>query len=1411
MTHTINASANPTAGGTISITTPTGLTLPATVDEGTSLTLSASANENYQFVKWTTTDSDEALSTEISYTVPNISSDLNLVAHFKSTATVQTYAITLGDHSHGSLSVSPETAAEGETVTVTADPDDGYKLTSITITKTEGGAQYKKISDGTMTFTMPAYGVTVKVNYGRITYTITYDLDGGSLAGDATNPSTYDINTTTFTLNNPTKGGFTFAGWTGTGLSEPTEIVTITKGSTGNRSYTAIWTEDTPAPTTISDVTISGLTAPVKGAALQSSTSGITTTDGTTVQSISWKKDEETVKSGAVAEANTAYTVVLTLSANDNYEFASGVAATVNDQNATSVALADRTLTVTYQFAATDEDAPTAFGITNANTGNISVAGSATEGSDVTITVTVPNGKKIKAVKVYKTGEENTKETVTADTDDATKFTFKMPAYEVTVAVEFEDVYSIVGQEVVSAEDATNWTFTSADEINAIKHLGEGLYGRGRDKSKSTNQQINFSPYSGKDLKFNDGTSVTPSYYATTTGVLSGANKIHVSAGYDSGTLFTPSFAFNTRVAGTTYVKIKKPTTAATKYRFCIYFNNGTTITTGYEADASDNEINEISYHNTEAGTVFIGSTGDKCEIYAIRYVPDTYEYAITLPDETDEGSITGAAKAKAGDKVTLTVTPKGTYELEALSVKDANDNEISVAADHSFTMPASLVTVTATFRAQTPKVELTITQPEEGGSIQIDGEAVSSKSVSKGDALTLTAVPASGYWLKQWLVGGVAQESKDFVLTITMDNAKEVTAEFEKLEVATGSVISFKGLKEEDVTLSNSASFEKSSSNYPQYTYKNGETGVLKINNMMFSYAKGTPNFMLHSDNLRGSAKDGRIEIPNLKKDQIIVAEFSSNSSGDVSFALSNGTFITETTSVTGTTATKLKMKTAENGSLIITNSTNGYRLYSIALANTLTTEVTKTDSNEEMGSITVTPANTTDDQGESLYLTGSKLTLTANMVKNCWADYYTTIASANTLIDKMEDVNFTDEDVKNQYRAEARFIRALAYFDLVRFFGNIPAAVHALTTEEAFSLGQSSEREIYEQIIVPDLEYAVKHLAETAVDFLGATHSERVSNIAARGLLGKVYLTMAGFPLYQTDKKVLAQQLLKEVIDYAAETGKFWAEDINEWNHMWIHENDNKYFIFEIQYIAEKGEGNPMVSLSVPSNPGTEWCARSLVTGTHVYIENGLQQHFIQRSSDTDEYIDLRIGGTMNTRTSKGEDNEDFTPTGSTFYVKFFENKLKRAELGYSDMDATIVDRSYWPQNYPILRLEDVMLLYAECVGPTVEGYEMVNSIRRRAGLEELSDLSEQEFQIAVDNERRYELAEEGHRWFDLARHNQYVETMRQMFINDDKTVNGTYKAFASRVTKDMYLYPIPQSQLEVRKGLYTQNAGY
>ena len=76
----------------------------------------------------------------------------------------------------------------------------------------------------------------------RNTYSITYNLNGGSVTG---NPTSYNVETTTFTLKNPTKTGYTFSGWTGTGLSSASTSVSVTKGSTGNRSYTANWTANT--------------------------------------------------------------------------------------------------------------------------------------------------------------------------------------------------------------------------------------------------------------------------------------------------------------------------------------------------------------------------------------------------------------------------------------------------------------------------------------------------------------------------------------------------------------------------------------------------------------------------------------------------------------------------------------------------------------------------------------------------------------------------------------------------------------------------------------------------------------------------------------------------------------------------------------------------------------------------------------------------------------------------------------------------------------------------------------------------------------------------------------------------------------------------------------------------------------
>jgi hypothetical protein len=441
--------------------------------------------------------------------------------------------------------------------------------------------------------------------------------------------------------------------------------------------------------------------------------------------------------------------------------------------------------------------------------------------------------------------------------------------------------------------------------------------------------------------------------------------------------------------------------------------------------------------------------------------------------------------------------------------------------------------------------------------------------------------------------------------------------------------------------------------------------------------------------------------------------------------------------------------------------------------------------------------------------------------IVSSCWADHYTLIAAANVLLDHIDEAGM-GESVKRQYMAEARFLRGLAYFDMVRFFGRVPVSLHEISPDEAFALGQSEAVDVYNQAIVPDLQYAVENLQETATDYLGNPRSERVTKTAAQALLGKVYLQMAGYPLYQ-DTKDKAQSLFAEVLK---NMNKYWKNSMSDWNLMWVHENDNKNFIFEIQYIAEKNQGNPATPYSRSGNTyADDYCNANLTTGSHVYVERDLQDHFLITSdidngdgTTTTEYIDKRLYGTINTGQTYNEETGQYeggATDQNNFCTKFFEHKIKRKSLGLSDMDAEITDRTFWPQNWPVLRIEDVMLLYAECVGNTTDGYQYLNMIRQRAGLSELKELSADAFQKAVAFERRCELLGEGHRWFDQVRQNTFVEEIRTTFTNyrdkRDASHSSNYTIYANRVTQNSALYPIPMSQMRIREGLYQQNPGY
>ena len=186
---------------------------PITQDYGTAVTApEPPAKPGYTFTGW---------NPALPATMP--AENLTVTAQW----TVNQYTITFA--TDGGSEVAPITQDYGSAITAPAAPTrEGYTFTGW---------------DKTIPATMPAGDMTITVQWTVNQYTIIYDLDGGTAEG---NPDTYTVETDAFTLKNPTRPGHTFTGWSGTGLTgEDNLTLTIPKGSTGNRSYTAHWSLNT--------------------------------------------------------------------------------------------------------------------------------------------------------------------------------------------------------------------------------------------------------------------------------------------------------------------------------------------------------------------------------------------------------------------------------------------------------------------------------------------------------------------------------------------------------------------------------------------------------------------------------------------------------------------------------------------------------------------------------------------------------------------------------------------------------------------------------------------------------------------------------------------------------------------------------------------------------------------------------------------------------------------------------------------------------------------------------------------------------------------------------------------------------------------------------------------------------------
>jgi starch-binding outer membrane protein, SusD/RagB family len=345
---------------------------------------------------------------------------------------------------------------------------------------------------------------------------------------------------------------------------------------------------------------------------------------------------------------------------------------------------------------------------------------------------------------------------------------------------------------------------------------------------------------------------------------------------------------------------------------------------------------------------------------------------------------------------------------------------------------------------------------------------------------------------------------------------------------------------------------------------------------------------------------------------------------------------------------------------------------------------------------------------------------------VLNQYRQDYLIIARTNQILATIDDIEF-DATSKNNLKGQAFFLRGYAYFELVRYFGDVPLHLTPVTNRQEAALPLTPAADIYAQIIA-DVEEATNLLPPKSQQEPG-----RATSGAAKTLLANVYIVQK--------KWAEAESLLKEVVnsnEYELMPDYADAFSTNNSN------KNNMESVFEVQF-REGADG---------------------LNGDFLY-------RFMPRPMSPDELV--TITGTSNPQPLDGEGNNIPTPDIIAAYEE--GDTRKDASIGYIELSGSFWADKIYPyikkyakthslhnnhgMNWPVYRYSEVLLFLAEALheqgkSPEAEGY--LNQVRDRAGLGEATgDLRE-----AIYHERRVELAFENKRWFDLVRTGRAVEVI-------------------------------------------------
>ncbi len=411
-------------------------------------------------------------------------------------------------------------------------------------------------------------------------------------------------------------------------------------------------------------------------------------------------------------------------------------------------------------------------------------------------------------------------------------------------------------------------------------------------------------------------------------------------------------------------------------------------------------------------------------------------------------------------------------------------------------------------------------------------------------------------------------------------------------------------------------------------------------------------------------------------------------------------------------------------------------------------------------------------------------------------WTNFYRGINRANAVIANVSNANLEPE-LEEQKIAEARFQRAFFYFNLVKWFGDVPIYLEETTefTDDVIFRPRSSKEEVYAAII-EDLQYAETRLPLS----WDASNFGRATSGAAKGFLGKVYLNMAGKPLEQIEMYALAAAKFQEVVNsnaysLQADFGSIFS----------LANENNSELIFVRPNVEDNAAGTILTFMAGP--PNTPFANRNgqYQFGFSLNFYNSFSEDDLRRDVTLQyEYVDA-LGRTIiyNSPNNPGQPGNPASPSNPALPQGGYKEpggvafgKLKDAQNDVSPFahDNDII----------YMRYADILLMLAESLnesGNSGAALPFLNQVRSRAGLADIANADVNSLRAVIKQERKWELAGEFQEYGDLQRWGDIESTISNNVAA--QRIGISYGAF-------MELLPIPQGQLMDNPNL-TQNPGY